>query len=129
MRFTTMTEPASTAAGGIALYKLGLLGLFGALITAIVVMAMTVPRTAREFAVALISTLMFSLGGGAFVVRWFELMAWANDLFGLIALLGLAFVCGLPGWVLVRAWFVFAEKRREASLPDIVREIKESAGL
>lgn len=124
-----MTEPASTAAGGIALYKLGLLGLFGALITAIVVMAMTVPRTAREFAVALISTLMFSLGGGAFVVRWFELMAWANDLFGLIALLGLAFVCGLPGWVLVRAWFVFAEKRREASLPDIVREIKESAGL
>lgn len=129
MRFPTMTEPASTAAGGIALYKLGLLGLFGALITAIVVMAMTVPRTAREFAVALISTLMFSLGGGAFVVRWFELMAWANDLFGLIALLGLAFVCGLPGWVLVRAWFVFAEKRREASLPDIVREIKESAGL
>lgn len=129
MRFPTMTEPASTAAGGIALYKLGLLGLFGALLTAIVVMAMTVPKTAREFAVALISTLMFSLGGGAFVVRWFELMAWANDLFGLIALLGLAFVCGLPGWVLVRGWFVFAEKRREASLPDIVREIKESAGL
>jgi len=124
-----MTEPASTAAGGIALYKLGLLGLVAALLTAIVVMAMTVPRTAREFAVALISTLMFSLGGGAFVIRWFELMTWADDLFGLIALLGLVFVCGLPGWVLVRAWFVFAEKRRGASLPEIVREIKETAGL
>ncbi|MWV17549.1 hypothetical protein F3I16_16020 [Pseudomonas sp. L-22-4S-12] len=124
-----MTEPASTAAGGIALYKLGLLGLFGALLTAIVVMAMTIPKTVREFTVALISTLMFSLGGGAAVIRWFELMAWANDLFGLIALLGLVFVCGLPGWVLVRAWFVFAEKRRSASLPEIVRELKETAGL
>ena len=124
-----MTEPASTAAGGIALYKLGLLGLFGALLTAIVVMAMTIPKTVREFAVALISTLMFSLGGGAFVIRWFELMAWANDLFGLIALLGLVFVCGLPGWVLVRAWFVYAEKRRSTSLPEMVRELKETAGL
>ena len=129
MRTSTMTEPASTAAGGIALYKLGLLGLFGGLLVAIVVMAMTVPKTVREFVVALISTLMFSLCGGAGVVRWFELMTWANDLFGLIALLGLAFVCGLPGWVLVRAWFVFAEKRRTSTLPDMVRELKESAGL
>ncbi|UCP00089.1 hypothetical protein LF844_09830 [Metapseudomonas lalkuanensis] len=124
-----MTEPASTAVGGIALYKLGLIGLLGALIAAIVVMAMTIPKTVHEFSVALISTLMFSIGGGAFVIRWFELMAWANDLFGLIALLGLVFVCGLPGWVLVRAWFVYAEKRRSASLPDMVKEIKDATGL
>lgn len=129
MRFPTMTEPASTAAGGIALYKLGLLGLFGALLTAIVVMAMTIPKTVREFTVALISTLMFSLGGGAFAIRWFGLIEWAHDDVGLIGLLGVVFVCGLPGWVLVRAWFVFAEKRRSTSLPDMVKEIKEAAGL
>lgn len=129
MRFPTMTEPASTAAGGIALYKLGLFGLFGALLTAIVVMAMTIPKTVREFTVALISTLMFSLGGGAFAIRWFNLIEWVHDDVGLIGLLGVVFVCGLPGWVLVRAWFVYAEKRRSASLPDMVRELKDSAGL
>lgn len=47
---------------------------------------------------ALISALMFSRGGEAFVIRWFELMAWANDVFGLIALQGLVFICGLPGF-------------------------------
>ncbi|WXL27747.1 hypothetical protein WG219_09970 [Ectopseudomonas mendocina] len=129
MRSNTMPEPTSAAAGGIALYKLGVLGLLVALAAAIVVMAMTVPKTVREFTVALISTLMFSLGGGAGVIRWYELQHWANDQFGLIALLGLVFVCGLPGWVVVRAWFVYAEKRRTASLVEILRELKRAIGI
>jgi vacuolar-type H+-ATPase subunit I/STV1 len=65
-----MSEPGPlTAAGGIALYKLGAFG-FIAVLAAVVVMAMTLPKTVREFCVAMISTTVSSICGGAFVVRW-----------------------------------------------------------
>ncbi|MBN7822184.1 hypothetical protein [Bowmanella yangjiangensis] len=126
MSVREMTEPASTAVGGLALYKLGILGAIAAVLVTIVVMAMTLPKTTREFVVAAISTVMFSFCGGAFVVRWFELMHWANDYFGLVSLMGVAFVCGLPGWVIVRAGFVYADLRKGMSLPDMIREIKQA---
>ena len=124
MRAKSMTEPASTAFGGIALYKLGLLGAFAAVLVTIVVMAMTLPKTAREFAVAMICTVVASLGGGAFLIRWFDLQHWANDDVGLVALAAVIFVCGLPAWVLVRGWFVYAELSKHMSLPDMIRELK-----
>ncbi|MCY1275102.1 hypothetical protein D9M68_251700 [compost metagenome] len=122
-----MTEPAGTVVGGLALYKLGAFGLL-ALLAAIVVMAMTMPKTPLQAFVAIVSTLVGSLCGGAFVVRWFELAHWANDDVGMIALGGIIFACGLPAWVVVRAWFVYAEKRRDAMLPDLLKEIREAAG-
>ena len=124
MRAKSMTEPASTAFGGIALYKLGLLGAFAAVLVTIVVMAMTLPKTAREFAVAMICTVVASLGGGAFLIRWFDLQHWANDDIGLVALAAVIFICGLPAWVLVRGWFVYAELSKHMSLPDMIRELK-----
>jgi hypothetical protein len=124
MRTENMTEPASTAFGGIALYKLGLLGAFSAVLVTIVVMAMTLPKTAREFVVAMISTVVASLGGGAFVIRWFELGHWIHDDIGLIALAAIIFLCGLPAWVTVRAWFVYAELSKHMSLLDMLRELK-----
>ena len=33
-------------------------------------------------------------------------------LFGLCALLGMVFACGLPGWVMVRGFFAYAEYRK-----------------
>lgn len=124
-----MTEPASTAAGGFALYKLGwwivlAFLLLGAVLAAVVVMAMTLPRTVREFVVALVSTLMFSFGLGAVVVRWFDLAVWAGDDIGLVALMGVAFICGLPGWVMVRAWFAYSEARQGKTLPELIIELK-----
>ena len=124
MRAKSMTEPASTAFGGIALYKLGILGAFTAVLATIVVMAMTLPKTAREFAVAMICTVVASLGGGAFLIRWLDLQHWANDDIGLVALAAVIFVCGLPAWVLVRGWFVYAELSKHMSLPDMIRELK-----
>lgn len=120
----TMTEPASTAAGGLALYKLGAFG-FAAVLAAVVVMAMTLPKTVREFVVATISTAVCSICGGAFVVRWFDLAHWAQDDIGVIAIGGVIFVAGLPAWVLVRAWFAWSEARKGVALPDLVRELKE----
>ena len=124
MRAKSMTEPASTAFGGIALYKLGLLSAFAAVLVTIVVMAMTLPKTAREFAVAMICTVVASLGCGALLIRWFDLQHWANDDIGLVALAAVIFVCGLPAWVLVRGWFVYAELSKHMSLPDMIRELK-----
>lgn len=104
-------EPASAAAVGISLYKLGAFGCMAAL-AAVVVMALTIPKTAKEFVVSLICTLVGSIGGGAALIKAFGLMAWADDVFGLCALLGMVFACGLPGWVMVRGFFAYAEYRK-----------------
>jgi hypothetical protein len=125
MRLQSMSEPGPlTAAGGIALYKLGAFG-FVAVLAAVVVMAMTLPKTVREFVVAMISTSVSSICGGAFVVRWFDIGSWANDDVGVIALGGIIFVCGLPAWVLVRAWFKWAEKRRDKDLAEMASDLAE----
>ena len=125
MRLQAMSEPGPlTAFGGIALYKLGAFG-FVAVLAAIVVMAMTLPKTAREFVVAMISTTVSSICGGAFVVRWFDLGAWVNDDFGLMAIGGLIFICGLPAWVLVRAGFKWAEKRKDKDLAELATDLQD----
>jgi hypothetical protein len=123
-----MTEPATTAAGGFALFKLLSLVL-GVPLAVAVVMIMARPRSSREWAVALISTVVVSIGGGAAVIQYFGLHEWAATFDGSMALASLHFTCGLPAWVLVRAWFIYAEKRRDASLPDMVKEIKDATGL
>lgn len=132
MRIHPMTEPASTAAGGFALYKLGIAFGFFALVAAIVVMAMTLPKTVREFVVAITSTLVGSLAGGSFVIRWFDLGHWAGDDLGVIALGGVIFVCGLPAWVLVRALYAWSESKKERQITEIVDAVldaKQRAGL
>lgn len=68
MSVTNMSERL-TAAGGIALYKLGAFG-FIAVLAAVVVMAMTLPKTVREFCVAMIGNHSLQHCGSAFVVRW-----------------------------------------------------------
>lgn len=127
-----MTEPASTAAGGFALYKLGIAFGFFALVAAIVVMAMTLPKTVREFVVAITCTLVGSLAGGSFVIRWFDLGHWAGDDLGVIALGGVIFVCGLPAWVLVRALYAWSEAKKDRQITEIVDAVldaKQRAGL
>jgi len=100
----------------------------GFIMAAAVVMAMTSPPTRREFLVALIATLAFSIGGGGAVISYFHLHAWANDIFGMMAILGLAFLCGLPGWIIVRAAFIFAEKNKEKDLGQWITIIKSWFG-
>lgn len=125
----TMTEPASTAVGGIALYKLGILASFAATVGAFVVMLMTSPRTTREFIVAMICTIVSSICGGAAVVRWFDLTSWVQDGIGMVAIGGLIFACGLPAWVIVRAWFNWSEARKAVPLPEMVKEFREDTGV
>lgn len=124
-------EPGSTSAAGAAAgWKLigGLAGLgaFFAGLSAVVVMSMSETRSRREWRVALISTVVSSIGGGAAVAQHFGLQHWVDSYVGWVALGGLLFACGLPGWVLVRSFFAWADKRREADLAEIIQEVREN---
>lgn len=121
-------EPTSSGTAGLAGWKLigGLAGLgaFGAGLAAVVVMCMTTPRDPKEWAIGLISTVMASIAGGSAVVQWLGIQSWALSPFGLAALLGLCFTCGLPGWAVVRWTFNYIRKREGHGIDDVVRDVR-----
>jgi hypothetical protein len=123
-----MSEPISGAAAGAVGWKLiggaAGVGAIGAGLAAVVVMCAMTPRSPKEWAVGMISTVMASIGGGAAVIQHFELQAWAATPIGLVAMLGLVFACGLPGWALVRWLFNYIAKRKDSDLADVVEEVK-----
>jgi hypothetical protein len=97
----------------------------GAGLAALVVMLMTQPRSPREWAVGLITTVMGSIGGGAAVVMRYGLQAWAYDYVGLVGILGIAFACGLPAWAIVRWVFSWIIARRDATLPEVLHDVRD----
>lgn len=123
-----MSEPISGAAAGAFGWKLlgGLAGIgaIGAGLAAIVVMCLMTPRSPKEWAVGVISTVVASIGGGAAIIQHFGLQAWALSPFGLVAMLGLVFACGLPGWALVRWLFNYIEKHKAQSIDEVIRDAR-----
>lgn len=117
-------EPTSSAAGGIAVWKLAGAGAMGAGLAAIVVMCVTTPRTQKEWAIGLISTVVCSICGGAVVVQWLGLQHWSHDVFGLMSMLGLVFACGLPGWAIVRWVFNAIHKREGQGIDEVIKEVR-----
>jgi len=124
-----MAEPTSSGVAGAAAFKAfgGVAGVaaLGTGLASAVVMLMTPPRSKREWAVGLISTLVSSIGGGAAVIEYFALHDWVRSQIGLLAMGGLIFACGLPGWAIVRWIFNFIEKNRDASIDEIANDVKE----
>lgn len=125
-----MPEPtASSTAGGIALWKLagGAAGVAagGAGLAAVIVMLMTPPRSPREWAVGLISTVLGSVCGGAAVVQHFGIQAWLGSYVGLVALLGLAFACGLPAWAVVRWGFTWMIRREGKDIGEVIADARK----
>lgn len=129
MKEKPMSEPISSTAAGVAGWKIigGLAGMgaIGAGLAAFVVMSMTKPKSDQEWRVALVSTLVGSIGGGACLVRYLGIQHWAEDIFGMVAMLALVFACGLPAWALVRALFKYLDKHKDADLAAIVKDVKE----
>ncbi len=98
----------------------------GALLSAIVVMLMTPPpRSTREWAARLISTVVTGISGGAIAVQYFRLQEWVHSVTVLVALGGLIFGCGLPGWAIVRWVFNFIERNRDTGIDEVAREVKK----
>ena len=126
---TSMPEPtSSSAAGGFAAYKLAVAFGIPAGLAAVVVMLYIQPKTKREWAMALICTVMSSMCGGALAIEYLQLQHLASGgLSGLMAMAGVIFACGLPGWVIVRALFAWLEKRKDLDLPELIKEAKKEA--
>ena len=121
-----MPEPTSSGVAGAAAYKaVGGVAAGGAALASIVVMLMTPPRSKREWAVGLISTVVTGIGGGAITVEYFGLHDWVQSITGLMAMGGLIFGCGLPGWAIVRWIFNFIDKNRDAGIDEIAHDVKE----
>jgi len=118
----------SETAAGIAGWKLigGAAGVAagGAGLATIVVMCMTRPRSDAEWVVALITTLLGSVCGGAFVISYFNLHTWMNNWIGLVAVLGIVFSCGLPAWAIVRWTFNYINKHHDSSIDEIANDVK-----
>lgn len=134
-----MAEPTSSGAAGVAGWKLigGAAGVAagGAGLATIVVMLMTPPRSAREWAVGLISTVLTSVSGGAYLVLKLGLISGlssatedADLLLRLMSMGGLIFACGLPGWAIVRALFTWIERRKGKDLGELVQDARTSLG-
>jgi hypothetical protein len=127
-----VSEPTSTgaaaSAAGMAAWKAagGAAGVAagGAGLAAIVVMLMTPPRSPREWAVGLISTVLGSVCGGAMVIEWLELQRWMYSTSGLVSLLGLVFACGLPAWAIVRWLFTYLERRKDRDVLQVFEELR-----
>ena len=121
-----MSEPISGAAASAAgLKALGGLAAgsgIGAGLAAFVVMSMTHTQDAKEWRVALISTVVSSIGGGCALIRYLGIQNWAADWLGLIGLGGIMFACGLPGWTIVRWLFAYLNKRRDADITEIIAD-------
>lgn len=129
------TAAAASAAGMAAAKGAGGAALGGAVVggltlSTLVVMLLKQPRTSREWAVALISTLVCSLGLGAFVVLYLGLhKALASHeqtevVLGLLQVGGAIFASGLPGWVLVRIAFNTMAKYQDKAADDVYRDAK-----
>jgi hypothetical protein len=96
----------------------------GATFATIVVMLMLQPRSPREWAVALITTVIGSLCGGAALIQHYNLQGWLFSFTGCVGVLGIAFSCGLPGWAAVRWAFNYINRNADKTLVDVAKDIK-----
>lgn len=124
-----MSEPISSGVATFAGFKavggVALLTVFAAFVSTVVTMCISPPETRREWFVAIISTVISSISGGSFMVTHFGLQHWTADYFGLAALFGLGFACGLPGWSIVRWAFNSMRAKKDMTLEQVIKEVKE----
>lgn len=127
----SMEPTATSGALGILGWKLigGLAGIgaIGAGLAFLVVVCLMRPRTQSEWIVSIVSTVLGSISGGAAVIQHFSLQHWAFSPFGLVAMLGLVFACGLPAWAIVRWTFTYINKNEGRDIAEIVAELREQA--
>lgn len=134
-----MSSSAAAGAGGAMAWKAagGAAGVAagGAALATVVVMSMTMPKDRREWAVALISTVVSSLALGSYAAVWLGVSdqiaaaAITGDNTALLTALatfgGISFACGLPGWFLVRSAFRWMHKRNDKDLAELASEARK----
>ncbi|MEG0653124.1 MAG: hypothetical protein RR479_13010 [Acinetobacter sp.] len=121
-------EPVSTSgfAAFLKFYGAAIMVTLAIALGEAVVIMMRLPRSPKEWAVGLICTVVSSLTGGAFIIVKWGLHEWVTDIWGMIALGGFFFVCGLPGGAVVRRTFNFINKQEGKTIIEVVKELKKS---
>lgn len=121
-------EPVSTSgfAAILKFYGVAIMVTLAVALVAAVVLMTRMPRSPQEWAVGLICTVVSSLAGGSLIIMKFSLHAWATDTWGWFAIGGLFFVCGLPGWALIRWVFNFIDKQEGKTIVEVIKEIKKA---
>lgn len=123
----TMSEPVSSSgAAGFAAYKLAMAYGVPACLAAVLVMLIAQPKSKREWAAALISTVSGSIYGGAFAIRYFGLHTWTEEVDSAVMLGGVYLVCGLPAWVLIRAGFAWVERRKSKDIAELALDAQDA---
>jgi hypothetical protein len=119
-------EPVSTSgfAAFLKFYGATIMVTLAIALVATVVIMMRLPRSPQEWG-GLICTVVSSLTGGAFIIVKWGLHEWVTDIWGMIALGGFFFVCGLPGWAVVRWTFNFINKQEGKTIIEVVKELKK----
>lgn len=121
-----MSEPISGTAAGVAGWKIigGLAGVggIGAGLATYVVMTMTKPKSDQEWHIAILTTILGSICGGSALASYLGIQHWANDAIGLMGLIGVAFLCGLPSWLLVRGFFAYMDKKKNADIMELATD-------
>jgi hypothetical protein len=56
-------------------------------------------------------------------VQYFRLQEWVDSV-TVVALGGLIFGCGLPGWAIMRWVFNFIEKNRDGGIDEVAKEVE-----
>ena len=123
-----MSEPISSGGSAAAVKVYGLFFIIAAsiVLVCLVVLLMRAPRSPQEWAVGLICTVVSSVGLGAATVVRFDLPHLASSYVGMCALGLLVFICGLPGWFLVRLAFNYMNRNESASLIDVIRDVRKA---
>lgn len=123
-------EPVSTSGlGGVAIakfYGVATMVVLSVALVAAVVLMTRMPRSPQEWAVGLICTVVSSLAGGSFIIMKWALHSWVTDVWGMISLGGFFFICGLPGWAIVRWIFNFIDKQEGKTIVEVIKEIKKA---
>jgi len=105
----------------------------GLTMATIVVMAMTMPKNKIDFFCALLSTVASSVFGGAWAIQYFGLLehlqsagSELDTILCLARLGGIFFAFGLPGWIIIRACFVWSESRKHKGIDQIIKDARDT---
>lgn len=91
-----------------------------------IVMAMTHPKSFREGFVALLATFACAIYGPSVIIAIFHIDLTAVSVIDQDkARSMLTIVCGMPGWVIVRACFNWSEINKNRSIIDLAKQIKD----
>lgn len=141
-----MTEPASSTAGGVALWKLCAAVLGIGVVGGGLSMLFLWPKTLREAFARLVATIAgsFTLGVGLTVLAYLKFPEWFDASIRLLMLIGMSerfadlagpflmaapflFIGGLPFWWLLGWFFRLLDKNKDKDLMEVAKELKSGA--